>query len=80
MTCLKEENKDKQNNKTVVLYTIHCKDCKRLERKLQEAGVSYKTCEDIEIMRDKKFTSAPMLEVDGVDYTYIEALKWLENN
>ena len=77
--CLKDEKETKQGNKRVVLYTIHCKDCKRLEKKLIDAGVHFDVCDDIKIMFEKNFKAAPMLEVDGVDYTYLEALKWLEN-
>ena len=82
MSCLndvkEEETQTKQDNKKIVLYTIHCKHCKDLEKKLKTFKISYEECEDIEIMRTKGFKSAPMLEVDGTLYTFEEALKWLE--
>ena len=72
------ESGEGPGNKNVILYTIHCRHCKDLEKKLKASEISYKECEDIEIMRIKGFKSVPMLEVDGTIYTFEEALKWIE--
>ena len=62
-----------------LLYTIDCTRCKVLENLLNRAGVPYDVCRDKELMISKGMTEAPMLEVDGKLYNFIEARKWLQN-
>lgn len=64
------------------LYTIGCPRCRTLEQKLKNTGIEFQTCEDIEIMHNKGFKEAPMLEIiapDGSELTlcFSEALKYL---
>ncbi len=61
----------------IVLYTIGCGKCLILEKKLNEAGVDYKTCEDQQIMEEKGFDFMPVLEVDGQIMNFGEAVKWV---
>lgn len=61
----------------VVLYSTHCPKCKVLESKLNQKGISYKEVNDVKIMREKGFMSAPNLEVNGVVYDFKEAVKWI---
>lgn len=61
----------------VILYTTHCPKCKVLTAKLKAKGVDYEEITDVDVMRDKGFMSAPMLEVDGKTMTFIEAIKWV---
>lgn len=61
----------------VVLYTTHCPKCKVLTAKLKAKGVDYEEITDVDVMRDKGFMSAPMLEVDGKTMTFVEAIKWV---
>lgn len=61
----------------VILYTTHCPKCKVLTAKLKAKGVDYEEITDVDVMRDKGFMSAPMLEVDGKIMTFVEAIKWV---
>lgn len=61
----------------VILYTTHCPKCNVLTAKLKAKGVDYEEVTDVDIMRDKGFMSAPMLEVDGKIMTFVEAIKWV---
>ena len=61
----------------VTLYTIGCPKCAILEKKLAEADISYKVCEDTALMQEKGFDLMPMLEVDGKVMGFGEAVKWV---
>lgn len=63
----------------VVFYTIDCPKCRVLESKLSAKGVSFEECRDIEIMQEKGFENAPMLEVDGTAMNFGDAVKWINN-
>ena len=63
----------------VVFYTIDCPKCRVLESKLKTKMVAFEECRDIEIMQEKGFKSAPMLEVDGTVMSFGEAVKWINN-
>ena len=65
---------------SIVLYTTGCPRCKCLEKRLDEAGIKYETNTDIDIMRDKGFTTVPVMEVDGETLVYSEALNWVIKN
>jgi glutaredoxin len=62
---------------TVNLYTIDCPKCKVLEKKLQKAGVEYKTIRDVDILRQKGFEILPQLEVDGQVLDFKQAVDWI---
>lgn len=64
---------------TVVLYTTHCPRCSVLEKKLLSKGVQYETVTDVKVMREKKFLSAPMLEVDGEVMDFAAANTWINS-
>lgn len=61
----------------IIMYSTHCPKCLILEKKLNEAGVDYKICDDIDIMTNKGFDLLPMLEVDDNIMNYTEAVKWV---
>lgn len=63
----------------VVFYTIDCPKCRVLENKLKIKNVDFEECRDIEIMQEKGFENAPMLEVDGAVMSFAEAVKWINN-
>ena len=63
----------------VVFYTIDCPKCRVLESKLKAKKVNFEECRDIEIMQEKGFENAPMLEVDGAVMSFAEAVKWINN-
>ena len=61
----------------VVLYTTHCPKCKVLEAKLKMKKVEYDEVTDADLMIEKGFMSAPMLEVDGKIMNFKDAVDWL---
>ena len=61
----------------VVLYSTNCPNCKVLERELNSAKIDYCKINDIEVMIEKGFKSAPMLEVEDITMTFPDALKWI---
>ena len=61
----------------VVFYTIGCPSCRVLELKLKKAGISYDTVADADVMREKGFKSAPILEVDGEVMAFDKAIAWV---
>lgn len=62
----------------VVLYSTNCPNCKMLEMRLKKKNISYEKNGDIELMKEKGFLAAPMLEVDETAMTFKEAIKWIE--
>ena len=64
----------------ITLYTTHCPKCKVLEAKLAQKNIDFKAIDDEQIMIDKGFMSAPMLEVDGEILDFSGAINWLKTN
>lgn len=62
----------------VILYSTHCPKCKVLETKLKQNNVDFKEINDVDLMVEKGFKSAPVLEVDGVIYNFKEAIEWIK--
>lgn len=62
-----------------ILYTTHCPLCKALRATLDKKQIEYEVCEDVDLMVEKGFRRAPMLEVDGKAMGIKEAMKWLED-
>ena len=60
----------------VILYTTHCPKCKVLETKLNQKNIEHEIIEDEQIMLDKGFMSAPMLEIDGEVMDFAAAINW----
>lgn len=61
----------------VVFYSTHCPQCNVLKQKLIQKDISFEEINDIDLMTQKGFMSAPVLEVDDVVYDFIEAVKWI---
>jgi len=61
------------------LYSTDCPKCKVLKKKLDDAGVAYELCTDVEIMESKGFMQAPMLEVDDNTFDFINAINWVRH-
>ena len=62
----------------VILYTTGCPKCKILTQKLESANIQYEKITDVDLMVEKGFKSAPVLEVDGVIYGFKEAVEWIK--
>lgn len=63
--------------KTIVLYSTGCPLCRALKLMLDNKHVSYSVESDVEAMKEKGFSSVPVLEVDGKAMMYGEALKYI---
>lgn len=61
----------------ITLYTTHCPQCEVLTKKLDSAGVEYAVCDDVDVMAEKGFLSAPILEVDGKSMVFKDAISWV---
>lgn len=61
----------------IVLYSTNCPKCKVLKSKLEQNNINFIENNDIELMAQKGFTTAPMLEIDSVVYNFKEAVAWI---
>lgn len=61
----------------VILYSTNCPRCNVLEKKLGQKNIDYKLITDEDIMINKGFMTAPMLEVDNEVYDFKGAVDWL---
>ena len=58
----------------IILYTVDCPKCKVLEKKLNNANISFEVCKDTKLMAERNISKFPMLEVDGEMLTFKEAV------
>ena len=63
--------------KMITVYTVGCPRCLILEKKLVQANISYRVCEDKEKMIAKGIDHLPVMEVDGKMLGFAEAVKWI---
>ena len=61
----------------IVLHSTHCPKCNVLETKLKQKNIDFEENNDVELMVEKGFVMAPVLEVDGVAYNFKEAVEWI---
>lgn len=64
-------------NLKVTLYSTNCPKCNVLKAKLEQANIEFDIVTDENVMIEKGFSSAPMLEVDDEEMGFMEALKWI---
>lgn len=62
---------------SVVFYSTKCPKCRVLELKLKQKNINFEENNDVELMTQKGFKSAPVLEVDGIVYNFKEAVEWI---
>lgn len=62
----------------IVLFSTHCPKCRVLETKLKQSNIEFEEINDVDLMVQKGFKSAPILEVDGVAYGFKEAIEWIK--
>lgn len=63
----------------VILYSTHCPKCEILKKKLTDKNVNFTEVNDTDIMLEKGFMSAPMLEVGDEVMSFSNANKWINN-
>ena len=61
----------------ITLYSTHCPKCIVLEKKLEAKNIEFTLVEDQDLMIEKGFMSAPILEVDGEAMDFTKAVKWV---
>ena len=61
----------------ITLYTTHCPRCRVLKAKLDGENIDYEVVEGEEAIREKGFTTTPLLEVDDKILTFSEAMQWI---
>ena len=61
----------------VVLYSNGCPRCTILKRKLDEKGIDYSVCMEVEEMLSLGITNVPVLKVDDKMMGFSEAVKWV---
>lgn len=62
----------------IKLYTIHCPQCNVLKKKLDAAGICYVQIDDKEWLSQNGYDKFPILEVDGTQMNYMQAINWLK--
>lgn len=61
----------------IVLHSTHCPRCNVLEAKLKQKNIAFEENNNVELMVEKGFVMAPVLEVDGTAYSFKEAVEWI---
>ena len=61
----------------VVLYSTNCPRCRVLEKKLNEKNIIFELVNDEDVMIEKGFMTAPMMEIDGSLYDFKNAVDWI---
>ncbi len=61
----------------ITVYSNGCPRCKVLKMKLEQKGIAYTECQDIDAMEKLGITSVPMMDVDGAMMTFEEAVKFV---
>ena len=61
----------------ITLYSTGNTESKELEKALRGKNLKYEIVKDVDIMQEKGFMSAPMLEVDEEVMNYVSGRKWI---
>lgn len=64
-------------SETIVLYSTGCPKCKVLVAKLDSKNIAYNLVSNIEDIKDRGFSTVPVLEVDGIAMQFMEAVQWV---
>jgi hypothetical protein len=48
-----------------------------LESKLKQKNINFEENNNVDLMVERGFKSAPVLEVDGIAYNFKEAVEWI---
>lgn len=63
----------------ITLYSTGCPKCQVLEKKLNNEGIEFSISNDIAVLLEKGFMTAPILEIDGEYFEFKNAIEWLKN-
>ena len=63
----------------IILYTIDCINCGRLENKLKENNIQYEVCRDREKMLNLGMSHMPVLQTGKNTFlNFKEAMAWIK--
>lgn len=62
----------------IVLYSTNCPKCRILEKMLNENKINYSIISDVDLMVQRGFLSAPILEVNETIMDFNEASNWIK--
>lgn len=63
----------------MILYTTGCHRCRELSLALEEKGIEYEVCTDVQKMLKLGFTMVPMLQVGEDILDYEEAMEFVKD-
>lgn len=63
----------------VILYSTGCPKCNLLEKRLTASNIDYKISDDVEILIEKGFQSAPVLQINDEYLDYASAMRKLRD-
>lgn len=61
----------------IKLFTTHCPKCCVLEKKLKQKNIVYEEISDVDVMKEKGYLTAPVLEIDGESMDFKTAVEWI---
>jgi len=61
----------------MILYSTGCPKCEVLKQKLKEKNILFDEITDVDIMIEKGMMFAPMLEIDGKELDFKEAVQFI---
>ena len=59
---------------SVKLYSTDCPKCKVLKKKLNDEGIEFEECTDVDLMQSLGIMSVPVLEIDGERYSFAQSV------
>ena len=65
--------------KNIILYSNGCPKCKVLKRKLESKKIEFEETDDFSKLQDMGIQSLPIMEVDGIILSFVEANNWINN-
>lgn len=63
----------------IILYSTHCPKCNILEKKLKDKNIHYEEINDVDDMLNKGITEVPILYINGENYSFGEAVKYINS-
>lgn len=61
----------------ITLYSTGCPQCRVLKRKLDDLKLEYDIVSDPQQIIAMGFQSAPVLEIDGERYNFVQGINWV---
>ena len=61
----------------VTVFTTNCPQCMMLEAMLKKKKIEHKVVYGADEITKRGYSSAPILEVDGVTMSFAEAVRWV---